>query len=102
MTENSILTIEYLEFAWPGKRDQIMRIQEIKDNWFRTGRILACEIDDCINNSVGYVQLNAGEDELQEDGQIVWLCQRHFSGVLRQSIKEAGVMPHVDGPLFNG
>lgn len=78
-----------------------MTIEEIRDNWFRTGRILACEIDDCINNSVGYVQLNPEDGELQEDGQIVWLCQRHFSGVLRQTIKEVATMPHVEGPLFN-
>lgn len=73
-----------------------MTIEEITPNWFRTGRILACEIDECINNSVGYVQLNP--EGADDDGQMVWLCQRHFSGVLR---KEITVVAHIDGPLFN-
>lgn len=77
-----------------------------KPKWDEASRILSCCIEDaaCDGHSVGYVRLVEYEGQPDDEKEKLWLCQRHFSMVLKQEEQSAPepaekILPGCDLPI---
>ena len=60
-----------------------------KPKWDWASRILGCEIEDgaCDGHAVAFVRLVESDSQPDDEKELLWLCQRHFSALLKQEEK---------------
>lgn len=74
-----------------------------KPKWDEASRILKCGIEDggCTGHSVAYVRLVEYEGQPDDEKEKLWLCQSHFSMLLKleePAAKPQAVLPGVPLP----